>query len=218
MPAGSSDDWLEDDASSAIDLRLPRTLVRRVASELGLDPDRASLEARCQVKDPQLEHIAWALEAESRAGFPGGVLYTDALATALTVHLLAHYRAPASPTGQSLSRRQRRAVTEHIEAHLERALSLDELAQVAGIGTSHFKQLFKRTLGVPPHTYVVQRRVERARTLLEQSELPASQVAVLAGFAHQSHMARAMRRQLGVTPSTFIAARRHSSLRARRRA
>ncbi|KYF72421.1 hypothetical protein BE15_48030 [Sorangium cellulosum] len=53
------------------------------------------------------------------------------------------------------------------------------------------------------HEYVVQRRVERARALLLRGDLPASQVAIEAGFAHQSHMARCMRRVLGVTPTAL---------------
>jgi AraC family transcriptional regulator len=68
--------------------------------------------------------------------------------------------------------------------------------------------LFKRSVGVPIHEYVIQRRVERARVLLVQSELPASQVALEAGFAHQSHMARSMRKQLGYTPSSVRAGSR----------
>jgi AraC family transcriptional regulator len=54
------------------------------------------------------------------------------------------------------------------------------------------------------HRYVVRRRVERARTLLLQGELKASEVALASGFAHQSHMARWMRRELGLTPSELL--------------
>jgi AraC family transcriptional regulator len=71
------------------------------------------------------------------------------------------------------------------------------------VSASHFKTLFKRSTGLPVHEYVIQRRVERAKALLLRGELPASQVALEAGFAHQSHMARSMRRVLGVTPSSI---------------
>ncbi|MNN49789.1 Helix-turn-helix domain protein [compost metagenome] len=54
------------------------------------------------------------------------------------------------------------------------------------------------------HEYVIRRRVERARTLLLQRELPASQVALEAGFSHQSRMARCMRRILGATPRQLV--------------
>jgi AraC family transcriptional regulator len=57
-----------------------------------------------------------------------------------------------------------------------------------------------RLIGVPVHQYVIQRRVERARTLLLQGKLNASQIALDTGLAHQSHMAHWMGRPLGVTP------------------
>lgn len=206
-PAGLADEWTEDDASSAVDLRLPKVLVRRVAGELGLDPDRVSIEQRCQFRDAQIEHIAWALEAESRAGCPNGSLYSDGLGTALVAHLLGRYRVSGEVAGRALSQRQLQRVTEHVEAHLDQDLSLLRLARVAGVSTSHFKSLFKQATGLPPHAYVIQRRVERAKALLSRGNLPASQVALDAGFSHQSHMARCMRRVLGVTPSAFSRSR-----------
>jgi AraC family transcriptional regulator len=181
-------------------LQLSPALLRRAAEDMGLDPDRAGLEPRHQFRDPQIEHIAWALDAERRAGYPSGLLYTESLGLALAVHLLGRYLTPLRlPRG--LSKPQLRRVTAYIEDYLDQNLSLARLAAVAGVSASHLKTLFKRSTGLPVHTYVVQRRVERAKALLVRGELPASQVALAAGFAHQSHMARCMRRVLGVTPT-----------------
>jgi AraC family transcriptional regulator len=91
-------------------------------------------------------------------------------------------------------------VIEYIEAHLDQRLTLTELAALADLSVPHFKVLFRATLGVPVHRYVVQRRVERAKTLLLRGRLNASQIALETGFAHQSHMAHWMGRLLGVTP------------------
>ena len=74
---------------------------------------------------------------------------------------------------------------------------------MAGVSVSHLKTLFRRSTGLPVHQYVLRRRVERARLLLERGELPLSQIALEAGFAHQSHMARCMRRLLGTTPAAL---------------
>jgi AraC family transcriptional regulator len=171
-----------------------------------LDPDRAGLEPRHQFRDPQIEHIAWALDAERRAGYPGGLLYTESLGMALAVHLLGRYRAPLGrPRG--LSKAQLRRLTAYIENHLDQNLSLARLARVAEVSASHLKTSFRRSTGLPVHEYVVQRRVERAKALLLRGELPASQVALEAGFAHRSHMARWMRRVLGVTPTSVARVR-----------
>lgn len=58
-------------------------------------------------------------------------------------------------------------------------------------------------LGLPVHKYVVQRRVERARALLCESDIAISEIALQVGFAHQTHLAGHMRRVLGCTPSAL---------------
>ena len=203
VPAGLSGAWVGEDASTSLVLRLSPLLLRQAAEDMGLDPDRAGLQPRHQFRDPQIEHVAWALEAEHRAGCPNGRLYTDSLGMALAFHLLGRYPAPLE-TRSGLSKEQLQRVTEYIEAHLDQNLSLVRLARVAGMSASHLKTLFKRSTGRPVHEYVIQRRVERAKVLLRQGALPVSQVALEAGFAHQSHMARWMRRVLGVTPGTLV--------------
>jgi AraC family transcriptional regulator len=200
LPAGVPDVWVEDAASTSVELTLPSSLLRRVAGDLGLEPDRVGIELRYHFRDAQIEHIACALEADERAAFPNGLLYRESLGVALAVHLLGRYRTTVAPA-KGLSRRQLRRVTDYIEDHLGQNLSLARLASVAEVSASHFKTLFKRSLGVPVHEYVVRQRVERARSLLTRGELSASQVALEAGFSHQSHMARWMRRLLGVTPT-----------------
>ena len=201
FPAGLSDVWEEDDANTSLVVRLPHGLLRRAAEDMGLDPERAGLEPRHQFRDPRIEHIAWALDAERSAGNPSGRLYTESLGMALAVHLLGRYAMPSRLRG-GLSPSQLRRVTAFIEDHLDENLSLTRLAGVAEVSVSHLKTLFRRSTGLPVHEYVIQRRVERAKALLVRGELPVSQVALDAGFAHQSHMARWMRRVLGVTPTS----------------
>lgn len=216
FPAGLREDWFQDDASEHLHLRLPTSLVRVAAEEMGLDPDRASIAPRCQVRDVQIEHIAWAVAAEDRAASPHGLLYRESLGMALAVHLLARYPAQTPEVRAGLSPRTLARVTEYIEAHLAGEVSLLRLARVSGVSASHLRVLFKRTVGIPIHEYVIQRRVERARVLLVESELPASQVALAAGFAHQSHMARCTRRVLGLAPSSIRAGSRRSPRAANR--
>jgi len=201
LPAGSSDVWHEEAASTSLVVHMPPSLLRRTAEEMGLPADRASLAERHQLRDAHIEHIAWALDAERRAGFPNGTLYADSLGTALAAHLLGGHRLHETAPVQGLTRPQLRRVTDYIETHLEGDLSLARLAEVAGLSASHLKTQFKRSTGLPVHEYVVHRRVDRARGLLLRSGMAASQVALESGFSHQSHMARCMRRVLGATPS-----------------
>lgn len=206
FPAGLSEDWFEDDESDLIALRLPRSLVRLAAEGMGLDPERASIVPRCHGRDEQIEHIAWALAAEHRASSPNGVIYRESLGMALAVHLLTRYPA-TSKLPAALSRSQLARLTDYIEAHLAEDVSLLQLARVSALSASHLRTLFKRSLGVPVHEYIIQRRVERARHLLVRGDVPASQVALESGFSHQSHMARCMRRILGITPKDIVRSR-----------
>jgi len=203
LPPGHSDSWTEDDPGLSLIVQLSSGLLARASEDLGLDPARASLAYRHQFRDPQIEHIVWALEADRSAGSPQGVLYADCLGHALAVHLLGRYRAPQHAQ-RGLSKLQLRRVTDFIEAHLDRNLTLEQLSRVANLSGSHFKTLFRASLGLPVHAYVVQRRVERAKRLLMQGKLSAAQVALESGFSHQSHMARCMRRVLGITPSSIV--------------
>jgi AraC family transcriptional regulator len=214
FPAGTTDIWQEEDASELLVLEISPWLLRRTAEDIGVDLERAGLTPRHHFRDPQIEHIAWALEAERADGYPGGLIYSESLGSALAIHLLGRYRAPLT-VNRGLSHRQLRRVTDYIEAYLAEDLSLRRLADVADVSVSHLKTLFKRSTGIPVHEYVVQRRVERARDMLLRGGMPASQVAVDAGFAHQSHMARSMRRVLGITP-TSLSLVRGSARRASR--
>ena len=161
------------------------------------------------LRDSRIEHIAWALEAEQQAGFPSGRLYVDSLGVALAVHLLRSHSAPAE-VRLGLSKAQLRRLTDYVEDHLDQDLSLEKLALVAEVSASHLKTLFKRSMGLPVHAYVIQRRVERAKALLLSGRRSVGEVALEAGFAHQSHLARCMRRILGVTPMSLVRAARGS--------
>lgn len=206
VPAGLDGSWEDDAECSILRLRVNPALLRQVAVDLGRDPDRAAVTANFQLRDTRIEAIAWAIKAELEAEVPSDPLYAETLGMALAVRLLEVGDQPfraAIDTRQTLSSRQRRLLVEFIETHLDRSLSLTDLAAVVGLGVSHLKTLSRNTFGMPMHQYVVRCRVERARLLLLSSDMPMSRIALEAGFAHQSHMAHCMRRVLGLTPGAF---------------
>ena len=96
-----------------------------------------------------------------------------------------------------------RRVREYIDSHLEENIRLETLANTAKLSLSHFARSFRDTVGVPPHRYILQRRIERAREMLIRTEVPLSEIAVGIGFADQSHFARNFHRWVGVAPSAF---------------
>lgn len=205
LPAGYDDVCVQQNPTTSLMIELSPFLLHSAAEDLGLSPARAQLELRHQLRDKQLELIALALEADSAAGHEGGRLYSESLGLALSARLLGVASSDERRSLRGLSPAQRSRLLDFIESYLDQPLSLQRLARVSGTSASHLKTLFKRSMGVSVHAYVVQRRVARARQLLLAGHLSSSQVALESGFADQSHMARCIRRLLGVTPSELRA-------------
>lgn len=205
MPAGAQSQWMMTRPAHALIVRLTPELLDQTADAMGLPPRTAELVPTSHVRDPQIERLGWILQAEHDDAYASGPLFVDCLAQALAVRLLGLQGRGAPPAARALPGWRLRNVLDYIEAHLDKSLSLAELATVAGFSTSHFKALFKQTVGVPVHRYVLERRVERARTLLVDGTRTMTEIALEAGFSHQSHMARCMRRVLGVSPSQLVA-------------
>jgi AraC family transcriptional regulator len=169
---------------------------------MSIDPDRVAIAPQLHVRDPRIEHIGWAVKAELESPEPLGRLYGDSLGLALAAHLLrAYVPAGRCHTDARLSRRRLTRVFDYVHTNLATDLSLNALAGIAGVSPSHFKTLFKQTIGIPVHQYVIRQRVEYAAALLQNGNPPLADVALQAGFANQSHMARCMRRIMGVTPA-----------------
>ena len=94
-------------------------------------------------------------------------------------------------------------VLDYIDAAMDGELSLDAMAEVAGMNPFYFARAFRRRFGESPHRFVLQRRIERAKRLLSETETPLVEVALNCGFASQSHFASVFHRHVGVTPSRF---------------
>ena len=128
------------------------------------------------------------------------------MANVLAVHLLRDASAPrrtARRTDSPLPRGKLRAVVEYIEEHLDTGLTLEQIAAVAHLSPYHFARQFRAVTGMPPHQYVIARRVELAQQLLRDGELTLAEVAAGAGFSDQSHLSHHFRRVVGVTPGRF---------------
>jgi AraC family transcriptional regulator len=205
IPFRTSSRWeMHDENDTALLLSLPWPFLQEIAgSESGADGSKIELRNRFQVRDLELEAVAWAIKRELEMGFPSGRLYLDGLAVAAASRIVNCHSSAKKQTAQrneGLSGARLKRVLSFIEERLAEDLSLDQIAAVAGVSTSHVKGLFRKSMGVPVHQYVIQRRVELAKRLILEDQTSIADVALAAGFSHQSHMARHMRRLLGMPP------------------
>ena len=207
VPAGSSARWRWSSHSDSLHVFLEPGLVERVAAEaFDLDAVRAPVPPLDGMDLPRLRAAMLAVNDELTAGAAGGRLAAESLANLLAVNLIRNASAPRLPAGKTdgvLPRGKLRAVVEYIEEHLGAGLTLEQMAAAAHLSAYHFARQFKAATGMPPHQYVVARRVERAQQLLQQGDHSLAEVAACTGFSDQSQFCNHFKRLVGVTPGRF---------------
>jgi len=115
---------------------------------------------------------------------------------------LPHTVVPSQWRG-GLPPRMLRRVQEYVDSHLSENLELEQLALTAGLSLHHFARAFKTSVGVPPHQFVLQRRLSLARDLLIGTDRLIADIAIAAGFSDQSHLSRTFRKAFAVSPIAF---------------
>lgn len=170
------------------------------------DRDAEQLPLVVGVADPAVQQLAALCDQEIGEGGAAGRLYAESLATALIVHLFRSYGVNPHKAHRvigGLTPLQLRRVMDYIEARLDQDLGLAELATVADLSTHHFGQAFKASMGTPPHRYLIERRVHRAKELLIGSNQSIAEVAASVGFSSQSHMTFNFRKLVESTPARY---------------
>jgi AraC family transcriptional regulator len=101
---------------------------------------------------------------------------------------------------RSLTHAQLQQAVDYIHTHLDRELSLEQMAAVIHISPTYFASLFKHATGISPHQYVIRQRVKRAKSLLLKTDLTIADIAFQVGFSSQSHLTQQFKRFTGMTP------------------
>jgi AraC family transcriptional regulator len=189
--------------SEIVGLSIEPAFLNQLTTEVSKS-DRLELVPQFKLKDPMIYQMAIALEAQVSSPGEYNCLYIESIATALSVHLLQYYstRNPSVKTyNAGLSKARLGQVLEFIHEHSNQNLSLIEMAQQVHMSPYHFSRLFKQSTGLSPHLYLINRRNQKAKRLLETTTLSIAEIAAQAGFADQSHFARHFKRQYGMPPS-----------------
>ena len=158
------------------------------------------------VCDRQILHLGMALKIELEAGCPSGKLYGESVAIALAAHLLKTYSGTRQLIAEfevNLSKRQLREIIDYIYDNIALELTLVELASLVNMNSYTFCRWFKRLMGLSPHQYVIQCRIERAKFLLTFTQLPIIEIALQVGCSSQSNFTTLFRKHIGITPKAY---------------
>jgi AraC family transcriptional regulator len=208
LPAGHSRRAYWRGPTESVHVHLDPGRIAQVAAEaFDLDPGRVEFPADAALIEPSIRAAILAVDAEISAGSAGGRLLAESLGNVLAVHLIRHATANEPVAHRSrggLPRQKLRAVIDYIEEHLDAEIALEDLAGVAHLSPYHFARMFRASTGLPPHQYVIARRIERAKGLLRgEDDLSLAQIAARVGFWDQGHFSRHFKRLVGVTPKRF---------------
>ncbi len=156
--------------------------------------------------DWQIWHLGLVLEAELKEGNPNGQCFWESLTNAIALRVLKQYSA-FEPKVQhysgGLSPHQLRHTIEYINDNLSLDLSLNVFAAMLGMSPYYFERLFKQSVGLTPHQYILHCRIERAKQLLRTTQQPIMEIAYQVGCKNHSHFSKLFRKLTGVSPKTY---------------
>ena len=165
---------------------------------------RVELRPTLAIEDPWIAQSILALENDVQCGSPAGSLYGETMGAALAAHLARRYAdLREEPVHCGLSSQVLSRVLQFIADNLDTNMSLQSLADLSQLDPYLFLRRFKQSTGLAPHQYVLRRRIEGAKSLLADLDLPITEIALRLGFASQSHFATAFRRIAKVSPRAY---------------
>src|SRR5262249_81329 len=203
LPRGTQDELRWDGPTHRIAVAIHNSLMIGALDETAGDDD-IELTQHWNVIDRNLMALLTAMATDLDHGSPPARLYVESLATALAVYLLGRYavqhRKPKLFRGGLPGYRLKR-VLDYIGENLTDEIGLAELAALAGMSPHYFCELFKESMGCPPHRFVLLQRLDRAKELLRSGKLTIREAGSSVGFQNPSHFARMFHRYVGITPT-----------------
>jgi AraC family transcriptional regulator len=207
MPRGVPSQWSWNSSCDRLDVV--------ISPEVFGNGQELDVVDRFRFRDPEIEMVCRNLYRELSGHSSTQRLYVESLVMDLAVSLLRrHSTASQASTilpSNGLTRIKARRILDYIESSLDRELTLGELARVVDLSLHHFARMFKQTIGMTPHTYVLARRVERSKRMLRTSRASLVEIGLSAGCASQSHFTSTFHRMVGTTPAAFQGSSRKRS-------
>jgi AraC family transcriptional regulator len=196
-----------DQPTTNIALSVDSRLISTVAADvIQSDPTHLKIGTLGYFQDEMIKQVAFLLSGLLREGEADNRLYGESLGVTLAHHLLYFYagaqRIVSQP--QHVSKVVIKRAIDYIQANYALDLSLQALAENAGISVAHFARLFRQATGVSAIHYLIRVRCEKASQLLKTGAYRVSEVAQMVGFFDQSHFLRHFKRLYHVTPQEWM--------------
>ena len=194
------------DELEALTIRLDPGFLSQTAIENEFSPNFELIDGPSQEQDRLVSQIGLALVNEANSEVLGEKIYSESLMQTLVLHVLKNYSTASYALKNlkgGLSGYKLKLVTEYINENLDQELSLAELSKIADLSQFHFSRSFRETTGLPPRKFLMKRRVEKAKRLLAESDIPIVEVGFQTGFKTQSHFTSLFRRLTNVTPRVW---------------
>ena len=209
VPAGMALRWSQRGSvdNEALHLYLHPNFLRTTAESIDFDYSQIRLAEQFGIRDEHLQHIALSLLCEMKEPNVIGRVYAESLARVLAMQIVRRYsylKELHASRGGMAPRKLRRAI-EFINENLdkEQTVALAAVAEAVQMSYFHFSRAFKQSTGVSPNAYMTEQRIDRAKKLLTETELPIADIALRTGFASQSHFTTTFRKLVWTTPKAF---------------
>jgi AraC family transcriptional regulator len=204
--AGGPIRWQHEEEAVGIVLQLAPSYVDKVAAEdCAVDVGLPEIQDSVGKRDRCIEEIAKGLLAGLESDRAASRPYIESLTRQLALHLLRHYCVPGMSVGKPPPKLSQKLwhVIELIEANLSQDLTHSQLAAAVAMSPSHFAHVFRQATGLPPHRYVLNRRIERAKYLLRRTDLPITEIAQHVGCCNHSNFTAMFHMATGVAPRDY---------------
>ncbi|MBN3455142.1 helix-turn-helix transcriptional regulator [Mycobacterium sp. DSM 3803] len=157
-------------------------------------------------RDPLLHHMIERIAGTAGRTDAVSRLLRESLTDALRLHILDIYGerpTPVQQPGRAFDQAARQRLVDFLRDGLDREIDLPTLANVAGMPVAGFRRAFARTFNTTPYQYVLDQRIEKAKTLLSTTRMTMTEISVAAGFSSPSHFATTFKQRVGITPSAY---------------
>jgi len=184
---------------------VPRAPLDRLARENDLPAARElSVPQGAAVADPTIKSLAYSLIPALKDSHRAMPLFVDELFLALQFHLIRAYAGGTSArlVGGLAPWQQRRA-TEMMASDLSQAIHVADVADECHLSVRHFIRAFRQSMGLPPHKWLLDRRVQAAKEMMQSGDRPLVEIATECGFRDQSHLTRVFTNHVGTSPATW---------------